>query len=480
MWNYTVSEQISMETLLWESAEVALPKIWALIAWVILVKNKSQIIVDVDWANIWIISWRELNDSFNTAKELKIWDKINAVVLEDENEDWVLILSVRKAWQFNTWDRLKDARKVWTIVSVVPTQANKWWLLVDLDWIKAFIPVSQLAPEHYPRVENSDINKILSKLQKLVWVNLSVCVINIDETTWKMILSEKEARKWDQDQTLKWLDIGSVISGKVTWVSKFWFFVTFWDLEWLVHISEIAWGHVSDPQKYAKVWDTIDVKVIWIEWNKISLSLKRMHDDPWITLTQKYKVWDMVKWIVNKVSEFWAFVSLEEDVNWLIHLSEIEDGTTDARSYFSVGQDIEAKIIEINPDEHRIALSVKWIMGGKKKDKAKKADDKAEEVSEDAKHKKWKAAKVEEKVEESKIEENNEVVDKKSSKKVEKVEEKKKTEVKKEIKKETKKVEKKEDKPAKEVKPKVEKKVVAKKPAAKKAPAKKPAAKKAK
>lgn len=371
---YSLVENLSMEQLLTESAEFSLPQPWSDVTWTIISKNKSQVLVDVWWVTVWFIAWRELNDSFWTAKQLNVWEKIRVIVLEDENEDGSLVLSIRKAWQLNTWERFKEALRKRTIVTVVPSEANKWWLLVDIDWIKAFIPVSQLSPEHYPRVENSDSNKILIKLKKLIWVNLEVCVLNVDQSAGKMILSEKEARKWDYDKSLEWLAPWNVIQWRVTWVSKFGFFVTFNELEWLVHISEIAWWHVSNPSQYAKVWDILDVKVIWIEWNKISLSLKRMTDDPWIKLAKKYSVWDLIKWTVNKVSEFWAFVALEDDINWLIHLSEIEDGATDARKYFFIWQDIEAKVIEISPDDHRIALSVKWLLNiTAQSDKPKKA-----------------------------------------------------------------------------------------------------------
>lgn len=389
---YSLLENITMEQLLKESADFSLPTPWSDVSWIVIAKNKSQVLVDIWWATVWVIAWRELNDSFWTAKHLKVWDKIRVIVLEDENEDGTLVLSIRKAWQLNTWERFKDAMDKKSIVTVVPNEANKWWLLVDLDWIKAFIPVSQLAPEHYPRVENSDSNKILVKLKKIIWKPLEVCVLNVDQITWKMILSEKEARKWDYDKSLEWLKPWDVIEWRVTWVSKFGFFVTFNELEWLVHISEIAWGHVSNPSQYAKVWDILKVKVIWIEWNKISLSLKRMQDDPWLQLAKKYKVWDAIKWKINKVSEFWAFVALENDINWLIHLTEIEEWATDARKYFSVWQEIEAKVIEVNPDEHRIALSVKWLMNfdkAAKSEKPKKSS-KEDEVKEKSEWKdKW-------------------------------------------------------------------------------------------
>lgn len=357
--SYSVSEPMSMEQLLSESAVFTVPQTWKMIKWKIIKKEKSQILVDIEWKMTWVISGKEIQDSLWTSKDLEEWDEIEAMVIEDDSEDWSLILSIRKASQHSNWDRFKKYMKSWEVITVMPTQANKWGLIVDVDWVKAFIPVSQLAPEHYPRVENSDSWRILTKLQSYVGKPFKVSVIAAEKETKKLIFSERAARKWDLEDALNGLKIWDIVKWKVTWVSKFGFFITFRELEWLVHISEIAWGHVKNPNEYAKVWDEIDVKVIWIENWKISLSLKRMKNDPWMEVAEKFKVWDKIKWLISKISEFWAFVSLWNDINWLIHVSEIEEWADDATKHFKVWDEVEAKVIEIVPDEHRVALSIK-------------------------------------------------------------------------------------------------------------------------
>ena len=376
MSKYTVSEKIWMEQLLKESADFQVPKAWQLIDWIVIKKDKSQILVDIWGQTTWIISWKEIQDSMWTAKDVEVWTKVSVMVIEDDNEDWTLILSIRKASQFNNWDRFEKFKKSWEVITIVPTQANKWWLIVDVDWIKAFIPVSQLAPEHYPRVENSDSWKILTKLNELVWKKVKVTVLNVEKDTWKIIFSERWARKWDYEKALKWLEKWTVVKWTITWVSRFWFFVTFNELEWLVHISEIAWGHVKNPGEYWKIWDVLDLKVIWIDNWKVSLSLKQMKEDPWTAIAGSYKIWQEITWTISKVTDFWAFVALWNDVNWLIHISEIEKWATDANKYFKSWEEVIARIIDINTKEHRVWLSVK-------KEEPKKEEPKKEEKKEE-------------------------------------------------------------------------------------------------
>lgn len=359
--SYSILEKISMEKLLNESAVFTVPKTWKLIKWKIIKKEKSQILVDIEWKMTWVISGKEIQDSLWTSKDLSVWDDIEAMVIEDDSEDWSLILSIRKASQHWNWDRFKKYMKSWEIITVMPSQANKWGLIVDVDGIKAFIPVSQLAPEHYPRVENSDSWRILTKLQSYIWQPFKVSVLAAEKETKKLIFSEKAARKWDFQTALKWLAIDDIVEWRITWVSKFGFFIAFRELEWLVHISEIAWGHVKNPGEYAKVWDSINVKVIWIENWKISLSLKRMQDDPWMEVAKKFNIWDTIKWAVTKISEFWAFVSIWKDINWLIHVSEIEDWAENANNYLKIWDEVEVKVIEIVAKEHRVALSMKAL-----------------------------------------------------------------------------------------------------------------------
>ncbi|KKT75977.1 MAG: RNA binding S1 domain protein [Candidatus Peregrinibacteria bacterium GW2011_GWA2_44_7] len=280
--------------------------------------------------------------------------------------------------------RFLDAYENNEVITVKPNEANKGGLLLEVDGIKGFIPVSQLAPLHYPRVNGADANLIFDKLKKLISVPLSVKIINIDKENGKLILSERSAYQEERKNALKSLKVGSVVKGKISGVVKFGIFVAFDELEGLVHISEIAWGHVKDPSDYGKVGDPVEVQVIGIDGDKISLSMKRLIPDPWAEAAQKFPVDKVVKGEINRLAPFGAFIKLTDDINGLIHLSELvsKDGSpvNEPGDVLTVGDMIEAKVIDVNLEEHRIGLSMKALHsteekeeGAEKKSSKKKA-----------------------------------------------------------------------------------------------------------
>lgn len=352
-------------------------------------KSKKQILVDLGGQVTGVITGKELNDVMGTAKDLELGQEVLAIVVDTESEEGTLLLSLRKAGQIRAWDKFEKAYENQEPVEIVPQAANKGGLLIDVAGIKSFLPVSQLSPENYPRVDGANAQKILEKLQSLVGQKLTVRVIGVDRNEGKLIFSEREAFAAERKAAMRKLEVGQVLQGRVTGIVKFGVFVAFGELEGLVHISEIAWGHVKDPNHYAKIGDEIDVKVIGIEGEKISLSMKQLKEDPWMKAVEQYKVGSTVKGTINKVSEFGAFVTLSEDVNGLIHLSEIDhDLVKDPNEYFKEGEVIEAKVIDIDVNEHRIALSTKALKpepekkeGEVKEEKPKKAK-KAESTEE--------------------------------------------------------------------------------------------------
>jgi small subunit ribosomal protein S1 len=404
-----VDENLTMEDLL-NSAEVVLkPELGTVITGKVISMRKNHVVVDLNGVAVGIISGAETHDSAGTIKELKVGDEVQAVVVEDENENGMVVLSLRKASQANAWDRFEKAYKDGEIIEVVVTEANKGGLLLDVDGIKGFIPVSQLAPINYPRVDGADASQILTRLKKHVGKKFTVKVINVDRATGKMILSERAAIETDSSAALKKLAVGEVVNGKVSGVVKFGIFVTFNGLEGLVHISEIAWGHVSNPHQYAKVGDPVTVQIIGIEKDKLSLSIKRLMPDPWEEISKKYPIGGKVKGVINRFSQFGAFVQLEDEINGLIHLSEISDKKVDdPKDFLTIGEDVEATVINIDRDEHRIGLSLK--QGGKGAEKKAKAEkEESAEASEPAKEevkeeKPKKKTKKEEKAEEVKAE----------------------------------------------------------------------------
>ncbi len=351
---------LTMENLLENAAEQVRPQRGTLIKGKVAGMRKNQIIVDLGGVAVGIVSGKDTHDNAGTAKQLNEGDDVQAVVTNEEDEHGMVVLSLYKASQATAWDRFEEAYRNGDIIDVSVTEANKGGLLLETHGIKGFIPVSQLAPVHYPRVEGGDSSQILSRLQKLVGQKLSVKVINVDRATGKMILSERAAAEKESKQMLSKIHVGDRVTGAVSGVVKFGIFVTFDGLEGLVHISEIAWGHVSDPHQYAKMGQKVEVEVIGIEGDKLSLSMKRLTPDPWAEIEDKYPIGSMVTGTVNRFSQYGAFVQLKDDINGLIHLSEISDGKVeDPREFLKEGQEVEAIVINIDRDEHRIGLSLK-------------------------------------------------------------------------------------------------------------------------
>ncbi len=375
-----VDENLTMDALLDGSVDYEKPKLGAVISGKVVSVSKNKLVVDLNGVAVGIASGRETHDSGDTIKDLKEGDEVKTVVIEEENEDGMVVLSLRKASQFTSWDKFDKAYKDGEVIEASITEANKGGLLIDVDGIKGFIPVSQLAPAHYPRVEDANSAQIKARLQKLVGIKLHVKIINLDRSTGKMILSERAAQQSQAKESLSDLNVGDRVKGRVSGVVKFGIFVTFDGLEGLVHISEIAWGHVSNPHQYAKVGDQVEVEIIGIEGDKLSLSMKRLIPDPWSVIEEKYPIGSKVKGTVNRFSAFGAFVQLEDDINGLIHLSEISDSKVEnPADYLDVGQEVEAIVINIDRDEHRIGLSLKGASGAKKKAKKEEVVEEAEE-----------------------------------------------------------------------------------------------------
>lgn len=354
----------------------------------------NKILVDMDGCAVGMISGKEAHDSGNTLIEVIPGSKISAYVIEPENTEGYYVLSLRKASQERTWSNFLQAYKTGEILKLTVHEANKGGLLVLMDGIKGFIPVSQLAPMHYPRVDGANTSEILSRLQRLIGTAMDVKIINVDQTGGKLILSEKAALEDQRIKTLKNVQIGSVVHGIISGIVKFGIFVAFDGLEGLVHISEIEWGHVKDPSAYGKIGDKVDVQIIGIESDKISLSMKRLMPDPWQLAADKYQVGKVVTGKIDRITQFGVFMKLEDDINGLIHLSELShEAVKDPNKIVKLGQEVTAKIIAIDPQEHRIGLSLKALQEPPMEDE-KKAE-KEEKVEKTKKKKVEKSEKTE-------------------------------------------------------------------------------------
>lgn len=356
----------NFEKLLDEGNYLAVPKVGDMVKGKVLSTKGREIRIDVNGLAVGIVRGRELFAEAEVYKNLNAGDMVEATVVDLENENGEIELSFRYAGQKKAWSDLDELRASGEPVSVKVLDANKGGLLVRVNHVQGFLPVSQLAPEHYPRVAGGDKQKILEKLKSFVGEDLRVKILDANEGDEKLIVSEKAVWEDEQKNVIAQCHAGDIISGEVSAIADFGAFVKFYPknattpLEGLVHISEIAWQRIDHPKDVLKVSDTVRAEIIGIEGSKIFLSMKKLVDDPWKDVTKKYKIGEWVEGKIIKVNPFGFFVELDADIQGLAHVSELsEKPIEDVTKLGSVGETKKFRIVSIEPNEHRLGLSLK-------------------------------------------------------------------------------------------------------------------------
>ncbi len=361
----------SMNDLLESGAEIRVLKPGDMVEGTMISVSKNEVYIDLAGYGVGVVRGRELYDDQATLNSLKPGDKITASVVETENREGNAELSLRVAGQERVWQKLRDFMESKEIVSTKILAANKGGLMIELNNVTGFLPVSQLSLEHYPRVEDGDKNKILSILNSYVGTNFNVQVITADMNEEKLIVSEKAVHEEEMHSKMSELKISDVVTGNITGVVDFGVFVKFGELEGLVHISELAWQRIENPKDLFKVGDVVKAKIIAIEKGRVSLSIKQLQNDPWAEAVKKYQIGQVVKGTISKIMPFGVFVELDKDIQGLAHLIELShEPVKQAEDVVKIGQEAEFKVISIEPGEHRLGLSIKQLTEAPKKAEA--------------------------------------------------------------------------------------------------------------
>ncbi|PWB38874.1 MAG: 30S ribosomal protein S1 [Parcubacteria group bacterium] len=364
-----------MDALMDKAGALKIPKIGDLVTGTIISISKNEIYLDLAGITTGVIRGREIYDESSDSSGLKIGDQATATVVGLDNENGYMELSFREAGHKKAWDNLEKLYKEGKVIDAKVTDANKGGLMIKLGNVMGFLPVSQLTIEHYPRIEGGDKNKILGHLKSFVNQILKAKIIDLNEKEEKLIISEKAA--WDdkQKKVVSKYKVGDKVKGRVTGVVDFGAFVEFGDnLEGLVHISELAWQRIDNPRDIIKVGDVVDVEIIEIAETKVSLSLKKLQKDPWVDVANKYNIGQKVHGKVLKVNPFGAFIELDNDIHGLVHISELSDKKiSNPKDMVTVGKDYEFVILSIEPNNHRLGLSLKATTKKEKKPKDEKA-----------------------------------------------------------------------------------------------------------
>ena len=329
-----------------------------LVKGIVIEKSKSQVFIDLAPYGTGIIYGREYINVRDILKKANIGDEITAKVVDAESEDGYIELSLKEARQALIWGEAEMAMKEKRVLDLPVKEANKGGLIIDWQGIPGFLPASQLKTEHYPRVEDGDKDRILDELKKLVDQKIEVSIIGIDPKENKLIFSEKGPEQKEKKKILDKYELGSIVEGDITGIVEFGIFIKIEEgLEGLAHISELDWGLVEDPKELFKVGQKIKAKIIEIADDKISLSIKQLHPNPWEGIEKRYKKGQEVEAVVIKFNKHGALASVEEGVAGLVHVSEF--GTEEKlREALELGKKYPFVINIFEPKEHKMTLSV--------------------------------------------------------------------------------------------------------------------------
>ena len=371
------------------SDSVIPPSIGSIVEGKLIARDRSSIFIDLGPQGTGIIFGREFYEVKDAIKNLQIGDIIHAKIVELENEEGYRELSLQDATKDIDWQKLREMKDNQEIIKVKITGVNKGGLLTNINNIAAFLPVSQLSPENYPRVTDADKAKILKELQKFIGKTLEVKVLDLLAEENKLILSEKAKTEQAIKQMLNNYKKGDVVDGKITGIADFGVFIRFPlaaenaqnnaeinppspdasagqgaekrgkddSIEGLIHISELDWQLVQNPSEIVKVGEIIKAQIIDIHNNQVFLSLKSLKENPWEKIEKEHKKGDIIKGKVISFSPFGAFVEVMPKIRGLCHISEFAS-QKEMEDSLKPGEMYDFEILLIEPKEHRMSLKL--------------------------------------------------------------------------------------------------------------------------
>jgi len=407
------NQPLSMKELLARS-EFGLPKIGEILNGEVITVSKNFVLIDLGALGTGIVYPGEFYDNPSLQKALKPGQQVAAVLLDLENEEGYRELSLKRAQKTTSWQDIKNKKESGEIIETKVININKGGLIVEISGIQGFLPLSQLLPEHYPKVEGGDTTKIVQALQKFRNQDIKVKIIDFSESENKLIVSERAITDAQLKEEIAKLKVGDIVDAEITDVTDFGAFAaiiipesaekteastekgevsgsqptistsestaedksnqsvldeteiqekqkveqetTKGRIEGLIHISEIDWRLIENPRDFLQAGQVVKAKIIDIDGNKISLSLKALKPNPWEKIEEKYTVGQTVNGEVAKMTNYGALVQLNGGIYGLVPASEF--GDKKPSDFLKVGDKINVAIVSIDAKEHRIILTL--------------------------------------------------------------------------------------------------------------------------
>ena len=357
----------TMESLLKEQdLNVDLPQSGEIRTGVIASISPSQILVSIGAKSEGVVSGRELEQLTAEEREvLKVGQEVHVFVINPEDANGNVVLSLKRAQEQISWDNVEKLMANDEVVESKIIGFNKGGLIAGVEGLRGFVPSSQISAM---RRSQSTGDTPEQRWQKMIGQPITVRVIEVDRERRRLILSERaastESRQSIKERVIEELEEGKVYTGRVTSLANFGAFININGADGLVHLSELSWEHIDHPREVLEVGQEVKVKVINVDREKkrIGLSVRALQEDPWRARVEKYSVGQLVEGVITRLTKFGAFARLEGDIEGLIHISEIAEHRIEhPKEVLKEGEVKSLRVIRIDPEQHRIGLSLRKV-----------------------------------------------------------------------------------------------------------------------
>ena len=358
----------SMKDILQEKGEsVLFPKAGDTMQGIVIEKARNRVFLDLNAFRTGVLYKSEIDASRTNFQDIKKGDTLTVKIMDLEDKNGFVEVSLTEAGLEKAWEEIKALKLSGEPLEVKIVAANRGGLVTQINGVAAFLPVSQLSSGNYPHVEGGDKEEIMKLLKKFVGQSITVKVLDYDQKNGKVILSEKAKISKELEEKLVGYKVDDIVEGAVSGIVDFGAFITFNSIEGLVHISEIGWQLIEKPSDILKIGDNISAKIISIDGDKVSLSLKALKPNPWNEVENKYKKGDIVAGVVVKFNPFGAFVKIDSEIQGLSHISEFKTYNEMTKA-LELNKAYPFRITMLDPKEYKIALQPAFIEENQPKD----------------------------------------------------------------------------------------------------------------
>ena len=321
--------------------------------------DPDEVLLDIGYKSEGVIPTKELSirHDVDPSEEVSIGDELEALILQKEDKEGRLILSKKRAQYERAWGRIEEVMESGSTIQGPVIEVVKGGLILDIG-LRGFLPASLV-----------DLRRVRD-LHPFVGQVLECKIIELDRNRNNVVLSRRafleESQSESRKKVLESLQSGERRTGKVSSIVNFGAFVDLGGVDGLVHVSELSWRHVEHPGEVVTVGEDVEIEVLDIdlERERVSLSLKATQEDPWKEFERKYNAGEVIEGEVTKLVPFGAFVRVAEDIEGLVHISELSDAHVEtAEEVVSVGDRVRVKVVDVDVSRRRISLSMRRVEG---------------------------------------------------------------------------------------------------------------------